>query len=85
MNTAEGVGFDGAMTIAAGGLTLQVPLTTGVQVIVEAAQQSEVSLPNMERIGAEIMTYQTENFTTATSLIVLRVSLNGAAIRVEQE
>jgi hypothetical protein len=85
MNTAEGVGFDGAMSIAAGGLTLHVPLTTGVQIVVEAAQQAEISLPNMERIGAEVMTYQTENFTAATNLIVLRVSLNGAAIRVEQE
>jgi hypothetical protein len=84
MSLAEGVAFDVAMTIAAGGLTMRVPATTGVQIVVESAEQAEISLPNMERIGAEVMTYQTENFEAATSRIVLRVSLNGAALRVEQ-
>jgi hypothetical protein len=85
MSLGEGVAFDGAMTIAAGGLTLRLPLSTGVQIVVEAAEQAEISLPNMERIGAEVMSYQTENFATAASRIVLRVSLNGAALRVEQQ
>jgi hypothetical protein len=85
IDTAEGVSFDGTMTIAAGGLTLHTPRSTGVQIIVEAAQQAEITLPNMERIGAEIMTYQTENFATATTHIVLRSALNGAALRVEQD
>lgn len=84
LTVAEDVAFDGAMSITAGGLSLNVPASTGVQIVVESAEQAEISLPNMERIGAETMTYQTMNFSTATRQIILRVQLIGAALRVEQ-
>jgi hypothetical protein len=84
LTTGEAVAFDGAMSITAGGLSINVPASTGVQIVVESADQAEISLPDMERIGAEVMSYQTMNFSTATTQIILRVHLSGAALRVEQ-
>jgi hypothetical protein len=81
----DGVGFEGNINIGAGGLTLQIPQTTGVQIIVESAQGSEISLPDISRINAEETSYSTLNFDTASVQIIIGATLDGAAIRIVQE
>ena len=85
MNIGEAVSFDGNINIGAGGLTLNTPASTGIQIIVDSVENSEISLPEISRINAEAMSYSTINFGTATAKIVLRATLNGAAIRIVQE
>lgn len=85
ISLGEGLSLEGNINIEAGGLTLQVPQTTGVQIIVESVESSEISLPNSSRISVEETSYSTINFDTAITQIVLRATLNSAAIRIVQE
>jgi hypothetical protein len=85
ISVGEGVSFEGNINIGAGGLTLQIPQTTGVQIIVESAQGSEISLPDISRINAEETSYSTLNFDTASAQIILAATLDGTAIRIVQE
>lgn len=85
ISLGEGLSFEGNINIEAGGLTLKIPQTTGVQIIVESVENSEISLPNISRISVEGMSYSTINFDTASAKIILRATLNSAAIRIVQE
>jgi len=85
LTVGEGVNFEGSINIGAGGLTLKIPESTGVQIVVESVENSEISLPGISRISAEQTVYSTINYGTATAHIVLQATLNGAAIRIVQE
>lgn len=85
LTVGEGVNFEGNINIGAGGLTLKITQSTGVQIIVDSVENSEISLPGISRINAEETVYSTINYGTATARIVLHATLNGAAIRIVQE
>lgn len=85
LNVASGVSFDGNISITAGGFTLRVPETTGVQIVVVSAENSEISLPDVPRIPAELGLYTTANFGTSDDQIILNAALSSAALRVVQE
>ncbi|GAB5492982.1 MAG: hypothetical protein Phog2KO_31970 [Phototrophicaceae bacterium] len=85
MTVAEGVSFAGTVASRSGGFTLNVPVTTGVQIIVSNSQNSEISLPNAPRVPAEAISYSTDNFFQTDSQIILQADLNGSAMRIIQE
>lgn len=85
VTVAELVSFSGNVVVRSGGLTLNVPLTTGVQIMVTSSENSEISLPNAPRIPADTITYSTDNFLQADSQIILQADLNGSAMRIIQE
>lgn len=85
LDIGNSVGFSGAIAITSGGLTLRVPATTGVQIIVEGTANSEIYLPDIPRIPVEVTTYTTVNFNNSEAQIVLNASLSGAAVRIVQE
>jgi hypothetical protein len=85
ISIGDGVSFEGNINIGAGGLTLKIPQSTGVQILVERVENSEISLPGISRIAAEATSYSTINFGTATARLILHAALDGAAIRIVQE
>lgn len=85
LTVGEGINLEGSINIGAGGLTLKIPQSTGVQILVVSAENSEISLPGISRINAEETVYSTINFGTASARIVLEAALNGAAVRIVQE
>ncbi|MGB7339395.1 MAG: hypothetical protein WBC91_10930 [Phototrophicaceae bacterium] len=85
MTVDEGVRFISNLTVTAGGMTLIVPASTGVQIIVERAENSEITLPNRPRTIAEPIIYTTPDFEQSSAQILLNSTLIGAAIRIVQE
>ena len=85
LSIGEDVSFAGTVAIRSGGFTLNVPATTGVQIIVNRSENSELSLPNMLRIPADTISYSTNNFFQTESQIILQADLNGSAMRIIQE
>jgi len=85
LNVEAGVSFIGNIAVTSGGLTITVPQTTGVQIIVESTSNSEITLPDSSRITADATFYTTSNFGESDSQILLNGILNAAAIRIVQE
>ncbi len=85
LNVEAGVSFIGNIAITSGGLTITVPATTGVQIIIESTTNSEITLPDSPRIPADAEFYTTSNFGESDSQILLNGTLNAAAIRIVQE
>lgn len=85
LNVAEGVRFISNLAVTSGGVTLIVPPSTGVQIIVEQTDNSEITLPDRPRTIAEQIIYTTANFDQSSAQILLNSTLNGAAIRIVQE
>lgn len=81
----DGVSFIGNIALTSGGMTIKVPSTTGVQIIVESTTNSEITLPSSPRIATDAIFYTTANFAESESQILLSAILNSAAIRIIQE
>lgn len=79
------IGFIATVSVISGGLTITVPTTTGVQLMVQTAINSEITLPGSPRITAEATSYTTPDFEQSTSQILLNGTLNAAMIRIVQE
>lgn len=85
LNVETQISFIANVSVTSGGLTITVPSTTGVQLIVESATNSEITLPDSPRIPAEATIYTTPDFELSTSQVLLSGTLNAAAIRIVQE
>lgn len=85
LSVGAGVSFIGNIAVSSGGITIIVPPTTGVQIIVESTINSEITLPGSPRIATDVTFYTTPNFGESESQILLNGILNSAAIRIIQE
>ncbi|MEO1290095.1 MAG: hypothetical protein AAFV93_20265 [Chloroflexota bacterium] len=85
MTLEDGVNLIGNLSITSGGMTITVPTSTGVQILVENAENSEITLPNNPRSVAEASIYTTPNFDQTTAKVILTSTLIGATLRIIQE